>query len=117
MVETPIPAHTRWQFQTAMILAMSADALQLFVTPLFAEGALSPADDVLDEEDVGPAGRLAQQVRFVFGGGTEKSRNEGGAPQAALLRPVAPEPSVNPRATHANESCLTFVLSMYLSAL
>ena len=45
---TPIPAHTRWQFQTAMILAMSADALQLFVTPLFAEGALSPADDVLD---------------------------------------------------------------------
>jgi len=48
VVETPIPAHTRWQFQTAMILAMSADALQLFVMPLFAEGALSPVDDVLD---------------------------------------------------------------------
>jgi hypothetical protein len=31
-----------------MILAMAADALQLFVLPLFAEGALSPADDVLD---------------------------------------------------------------------
>jgi len=31
-----------------MILALAADALQLFVFPLFAEGALSPADDVLD---------------------------------------------------------------------
>ena len=48
MIETSISAHTRLQFQTAMILAMSADSLQLFVMPLFAEGALSPADDVLD---------------------------------------------------------------------
>jgi hypothetical protein len=48
VIETSIPVRTRWQFQTAMILAMSADALQLFVMPLFAEGALSPADDVLD---------------------------------------------------------------------
>jgi hypothetical protein len=31
-----------------MILAMAADALQIFVFPLFAEGALSAADDVLD---------------------------------------------------------------------
>ena len=31
-----------------MVLAMAADALQIFVFPLFAEGALSPADDVLD---------------------------------------------------------------------
>jgi len=31
-----------------MILALAADALQLFVFPLFVEGALSPADDVLD---------------------------------------------------------------------
>ena len=31
-----------------MILAMAADALQIFVFSLFAEGALSPADDVLD---------------------------------------------------------------------
>ncbi len=31
-----------------MILAMAADALQIFVFPLFAEGAFSPADDVLD---------------------------------------------------------------------
>jgi len=31
-----------------MILAMVADTLQILVFPLFAEGALSPADDVLD---------------------------------------------------------------------
>jgi hypothetical protein len=31
-----------------MILAIAADALQIFVFPLFAEGAVSPADDVLD---------------------------------------------------------------------
>ena len=31
-----------------MILAVAADALQILVFPLFAEGALSPADDVLD---------------------------------------------------------------------
>jgi hypothetical protein len=31
-----------------MVLAVAADALQIFVFPLFAEGALSPADDVLD---------------------------------------------------------------------
>jgi hypothetical protein len=31
-----------------MMLAILADALQIIVFPLFAEGALSPADDVLD---------------------------------------------------------------------
>jgi hypothetical protein len=31
-----------------MILAIAADALQVVLFPLFAEGALSPADDVLD---------------------------------------------------------------------
>ena len=31
-----------------MLLSMAADALQIFVFPLFAEGALSPADDLLD---------------------------------------------------------------------
>src|SRR5579859_3087383 len=31
-----------------MILAMAADAVQIFIMPLFAEGALSPADDLLD---------------------------------------------------------------------
>src|SRR5262245_59981000 len=38
----------RTRFQGAMILAMAADALQVFVFPLFAEGAFSPADNVLD---------------------------------------------------------------------
>ncbi len=42
------PHSLRSRFQAAMILAMAADALQIFVFPLFAEGALSPADDVLD---------------------------------------------------------------------
>jgi hypothetical protein len=43
-----VTISTRWRFQTAMILAVTADALQIFVFPLFAEGALSPADDILD---------------------------------------------------------------------
>src|SRR6266568_4784275 len=38
----------RWRFQSAMILAVAADALQIFAFPFFAEGALSPADDILD---------------------------------------------------------------------
>lgn len=39
---------TRWRFRAALILAVAADALQIFVLPLFAEGAFSPAEDVLD---------------------------------------------------------------------
>lgn len=39
---------TRSRFRAGLILAMASDALQLFVFPMFAEGALSPADDVLD---------------------------------------------------------------------
>jgi hypothetical protein len=31
-----------------MVLAIAADALQVILFPLFAEGALSPADDILD---------------------------------------------------------------------
>ena len=31
-----------------MILAIAADALQILVLPLFVEGAVSPADDILD---------------------------------------------------------------------
>src|SRR5437868_4220050 len=44
--ETSLAPRTR--FRAAMILALAADALQIFVFPLFGEGALSPADDVLD---------------------------------------------------------------------
>ena len=46
--ETSITAQSRWSFRTAMVLAVAADAVQIFVMPLFAEGALSPADDLLD---------------------------------------------------------------------
>src|SRR5271168_4873729 len=38
----------RSRFRTALVLAVVADALQIVVFPLFAEGALSPLDDVLD---------------------------------------------------------------------
>jgi hypothetical protein len=48
MFDTSIPPSSRWRFQTAMILSVAADALQIFVFPFFAEGALSPADDILD---------------------------------------------------------------------
>ena len=46
--EHPTALSPRSRFRAAMILAIAADALQMFVFPLFAEGALSPADDVLD---------------------------------------------------------------------
>ena len=36
------------RFKTAMVLAIAADAVQLVVFPMFVEGALSPADDLLD---------------------------------------------------------------------
>jgi hypothetical protein len=43
-----IPTGSRWSFRSALVLAMAADAVQIFIMPLFAEGALSPADDLLD---------------------------------------------------------------------
>ena len=48
ITEDPILLSARQRFRAALILAIAADALQLLVFPLFAEGALSPADDVLD---------------------------------------------------------------------
>jgi len=36
------------RFRAAMALAIIADALQIVVFPLFIQGAVSPADDVLD---------------------------------------------------------------------
>ncbi len=48
VIEAPIQLSPRSRFRLAMILAIAADALQIIVFPLFAEGALSPADDVLD---------------------------------------------------------------------
>jgi hypothetical protein len=35
-------------FKAAMLLAIVADVLQIVIFPAFVEGALSPADDVLD---------------------------------------------------------------------
>jgi hypothetical protein len=46
--EDQILSSPRARFRAAMVLAMAADALQIVAFPLFAEGALSPADDVLD---------------------------------------------------------------------
>jgi hypothetical protein len=46
--EDSIELSDRARFRMAMVLAMLADALQIVVFPLFAEGALSPADDILD---------------------------------------------------------------------
>ena len=36
------------QFRAALLLAIAADALQLVLLPVFVEGAISPADDLLD---------------------------------------------------------------------
>jgi hypothetical protein len=48
ITEDLVPLSPRTRFRVALILAMAADALQIFGFRLFAEGALSPADDVLD---------------------------------------------------------------------
>jgi hypothetical protein len=36
------------RFRAALLLSIAADAVQLLIFPLFAEGAISPLDDVLD---------------------------------------------------------------------
>lgn len=41
-------ASARSRFRTALLVSILADALQIILFPLFSEGALSPADDVLD---------------------------------------------------------------------
>ena len=38
----------RSRFHAALLLAIVADAVQILVFPLFAEGATSPPDDILD---------------------------------------------------------------------
>jgi hypothetical protein len=38
----------RSRFRAALLLAAAADAVQIIGFPLFAEGALSPLDDILD---------------------------------------------------------------------
>ena len=46
--QDPIPLSPRARFRAAAILAVAADALQIFLFPLCVEGGLSPADDLLD---------------------------------------------------------------------
>ena len=48
MTEETISILPGSRLKTAMALAIIADALQIVVFPLFVEGALSPADDILD---------------------------------------------------------------------
>ena len=48
MTQDTITISPGSRFRAAMLLAVVADALQLIVFPLFVEGALSPAEDVLD---------------------------------------------------------------------
>jgi hypothetical protein len=48
MAEDAVTISPGPRFQTAMVLAIVADALQIIVFPLFVQGALSPADDILD---------------------------------------------------------------------
>jgi len=46
--EDPTALSARSRFRAAAILAIAADALQIVLFPLLAEGAVSPADDLLD---------------------------------------------------------------------
>jgi hypothetical protein len=48
MTDDSITISPGSRFRAAMMLAMVADVLQLAVFPLFIQGAMSPADDVLD---------------------------------------------------------------------
>jgi hypothetical protein len=48
MTEDAVTISPGPRFRTAMILALVADALQIVVFPVFVEGAISPADDILD---------------------------------------------------------------------
>lgn len=48
MTDDAITLSARSRFRTAFIVAVLADAVQIIVFPVFAEGAFSGADDVLD---------------------------------------------------------------------
>lgn len=48
MLDDSILDSPRSRFRAAIILAIAADAVQIVIFPLFAEGALSPLDDILD---------------------------------------------------------------------
>lgn len=48
MLDDSFLKSPRSRFRAALVLAIVADALQIVIFPLFAEGAISPVDDILD---------------------------------------------------------------------
>ena len=48
MVDSSFVKSPRSRFRAALALAIVADAVQIVIFPLFAEGAISPLDDILD---------------------------------------------------------------------
>src|SRR5438445_12237700 len=48
MLDDSFLKSPRSRFRAAMVLAIVADAVQILIFPLFAEGAISPLDDILD---------------------------------------------------------------------
>jgi hypothetical protein len=48
VIQDTVTISPGWRFRVAIVLAIIVDAFQIIVFPLFVEGALSPADDVLD---------------------------------------------------------------------
>ena len=48
MLDDSFLKSTRSRFRAALALAIVADAVQIVIFPLFAEGAISPLDDILD---------------------------------------------------------------------
>jgi hypothetical protein len=48
MVDDSFLKSPRSLFRAALALAIAADAVQILIFPLFAEGAISPLDDILD---------------------------------------------------------------------
>ena len=48
MLDDSFLRSPRSRFRAAIVLAILADAVQILIFPLFAEGAISPLDDILD---------------------------------------------------------------------
>lgn len=48
MLDDSFLKSPRSRFRAAIVLAIVADAVQILIFPLFAEGAISPFDDILD---------------------------------------------------------------------
>jgi hypothetical protein len=48
VIQDTVTISPGWRFRVAIVLAIIVDVFQIIVFPLFVEGALSPADDVLD---------------------------------------------------------------------